>query len=56
VCFVLTMHPQIIGRHHRLRMLERMIQHITRHEGIWIAQMGEIADEFRRRQETAAGS
>jgi peptidoglycan-N-acetylglucosamine deacetylase len=52
VCFVLTMHPQIIGRHHRMRMLERMIQHIKLHEGVWITQMGEIADEFRRRQES----
>ncbi len=56
VCFVLTMHPQIIGRHHRLRMLERIIQHITRHEGIWIASMGEIADDFRRRQQPATGA
>lgn len=54
VCFVLTMHPQIIGRHHRMRMLERVIQHITQHEGIWIAQMGEIADEFRQRKGTAS--
>ncbi len=56
ICFVLTMHPQIIGRPHRMRMLERMIQHITRHEGVWIAQMGEIADDFRRRQRAAVGS
>ena len=55
VCFVLTMHPQIIGRHHRMRMLERIIQYITSHEGVWIAQMGEIASEFRRRQEAASG-
>jgi len=53
VCYVLTMHPQIIGRHHRLRMLERIIQHITPHDGIWIAQMSEIADDFRRRAEAS---
>lgn len=50
VCFVLTMHPQIIGRPHRMRLLERMIRHIGGREGVWIAQMGEIADDFRRRQ------
>jgi peptidoglycan/xylan/chitin deacetylase (PgdA/CDA1 family) len=55
VCFVLTMHPQIIGRHHRLRMLERMIQHIMRLDGVWITQMGAIADDFRQRQEAATG-
>lgn len=48
-CYVLTMHPQIIGRHHRLQMLERVIQHILEHDGVWFAQMGEIADDFRRR-------
>jgi peptidoglycan/xylan/chitin deacetylase (PgdA/CDA1 family) len=52
VCYVLTMHPQIIGRHHRLRMLERMIQHIKRLDGVWITQMGAIADDFRKRSET----
>jgi len=56
VCFVLTMHPQIIGRPHRMRMLERMIQHITQHEEVWIAQMGDIADDFRRRQQAPTGS
>ncbi|HWE63275.1 MAG TPA: polysaccharide deacetylase [Chloroflexota bacterium] len=56
VCFVLTMHPQIIGRPHRMRMLERMIQHITQQEGVWITQMGEIADDFRRRQGAASGA
>jgi peptidoglycan-N-acetylglucosamine deacetylase len=43
------MHPQIIGRHHRMRMLERVIQHMLEHDGVWFAQMGEIADDFRRR-------
>lgn len=49
VCFVLTMHPQIIGRHHRIRMLERIIQHIMRLDGVWITQMQSIADDFRAR-------
>jgi peptidoglycan/xylan/chitin deacetylase (PgdA/CDA1 family) len=52
-CYVLTMHPQIIGRHHRLAMLERVIQHILEHDGVWFAQMGDIVDDFRRRE--AAG-
>jgi peptidoglycan/xylan/chitin deacetylase (PgdA/CDA1 family) len=50
VCYVLTMHPQIIGRHHRMAMLERVIQHILEHNGVWFAQMSEIADDFRKRQ------
>jgi peptidoglycan/xylan/chitin deacetylase (PgdA/CDA1 family) len=53
VCYVLTMHPQIIGRHHRLRMLERIIGHIQERDGVWFARMHEIADDFRRRQRSA---
>jgi len=49
-CFLLTMHPQIIGRHHRLQMVERLIQHIQKHDGVWFARMGEIADDFRKRE------
>jgi peptidoglycan/xylan/chitin deacetylase (PgdA/CDA1 family) len=50
VCYVLTMHPKIIGRPHRMRLLERTIQYILDHDDIWFAQMQEIADNFRRRQ------
>lgn len=47
--YVLTMHPQIIGRHHRMQMVERVIQHILEHDGVWFAQMHEIASDFRER-------
>jgi peptidoglycan/xylan/chitin deacetylase (PgdA/CDA1 family) len=56
VCYVLTMHPQIIGRHHRIAMLERVIGYIQEHEGVWFAQMSEIADEFRSRQSVASAA
>lgn len=49
-CYVLTMHPQMIGRHHRMQMLERVIQHILGHDNVWITQMSAIADEFLSRQ------
>ena len=55
-CYVLTMHPQIIGRHHRMQMLERVVNHIRERDDVWFAQMGEIADDFRRRQAAAAAS
>jgi peptidoglycan/xylan/chitin deacetylase (PgdA/CDA1 family) len=48
-CYVLTMHPQIIGRHHRMQMLERILDHILDHDGVWFAQMHEIAQDFRAR-------
>jgi hypothetical protein len=44
---VLTMHPQIIGRYHRLRMLERLIRHMLGCPGAWFAQMGELNAAFR---------
>ena len=49
-CHVLTMHPRIIGRHHRMRMLELVIKHIPEHDNVWFAQMHEITDDFRSRQ------
>ncbi|HET9519837.1 MAG TPA: polysaccharide deacetylase [Candidatus Limnocylindrales bacterium] len=49
-CYVLTMHPQIIGRHHRMAMLERVIRYILEHDDVWFAQMVDIANLFRSRQ------
>jgi len=48
--FNLTCHPQIIGRPHRMQMLERLIRYMLEHDGVWFAQMGEIAEEFRKRE------
>jgi peptidoglycan/xylan/chitin deacetylase (PgdA/CDA1 family) len=53
-CYVLTMHPQIIGRHHRMQMLERILAHILEHDGVWFAQMREIAQDFRGRAASKA--
>lgn len=46
--FILTMHPQVIGRGHRLLMLERLVQHMREHEGVTFKTMAEVAEEFRR--------
>jgi len=43
-CFVLTMHPFVIGRPSRIRLLDRMIGLIKGTEGVWIATLEEIAD------------
>jgi peptidoglycan/xylan/chitin deacetylase (PgdA/CDA1 family) len=50
ICYVLTMHPEIIGRLHRMRMLQGILDHILGHDGVWFATMDEIAMEFRSRQ------
>lgn len=55
-CYVLTMHPQIIGRRHRMQMLERIIQHIRGYDGVWFAQMREISSEFRSRSTSTVQS
>jgi peptidoglycan-N-acetylglucosamine deacetylase len=46
--FILTMHPQAIGRGHRLLMLERLVTHIREHDAITFKTMTEVAAEFRR--------
>lgn len=49
-CYVLTMHPQIIGRPHRMQLLERLIQHMLEFDDVWFAQMSQVADRFRENQ------
>lgn len=46
--FTLTMHPQVIGRGHRLLMLERVIEHIRRCDGVVFSKMEDVAREWRR--------
>ena len=45
--FNLTMHPQVIGRGHRMLMLERLIAHMRGHDGIQFATLGTAAEAFR---------
>jgi peptidoglycan/xylan/chitin deacetylase (PgdA/CDA1 family) len=44
---IMTMHPEVIGRGHRLLMLERLLDHFGRHSGIRFATLEQVADEFR---------
>jgi hypothetical protein len=43
------MHPQVIGRGHRIKLLEQVIEHGQRYPGLRFARMGEVAEEFRTR-------
>src|SRR5919201_992720 len=47
--FAMTVHPDVAGRPQVLLMLERLIEHISGHDGIRWATMDEIADDFARR-------
>ena len=39
----ITLHPQVIGRGHRMLMLERVIRHFTDHEGVAFDTLGDVA-------------
>ena len=44
--FTLTMHPHVIGRPGRLRMLERLIAYISEFEGVEFARAVDVAREW----------
>ncbi|UCF85916.1 MAG: polysaccharide deacetylase [Desulfobacteraceae bacterium] len=44
--FILTMHPQIIGRYHRLKMVRQLIDHIGGHPDIWFATCSEVVGDW----------
>lgn len=44
--FNLMGHPQVIGRPSRIRMVERLIQHILGKKNVWIARPIEIAEHY----------
>ncbi|MGD2143271.1 MAG: polysaccharide deacetylase [Anaerolineae bacterium] len=43
--FTLTLHPQVIGRGHRMALLERFIQHVSQRD-VRFARMGDAAREL----------
>jgi hypothetical protein len=43
----IVMHSQVIGRRSRMAMLERLIQHMLRHDGVWFATHPAIAQAWR---------
>jgi peptidoglycan/xylan/chitin deacetylase (PgdA/CDA1 family) len=48
--FVLTMHPQIMGRYHRTKMLEQLIEHILGHKDVWFTTCAEAVKDWLSRQ------
>lgn len=41
--FILTMHPHVIGHRSRITVLERLIEHIRGHDGVWFATHEQVA-------------
>jgi len=46
--FILTMHPQVIGRGHRILMLEQLIDYMKGHEGVTVKTMNQVAAEWKQ--------
>ena len=46
--YCLTMHPQVIGRGHRLLMLNRLVEHMKERAGVSFRTMAEVAREWKR--------
>ena len=42
-CYVLTMHPFVIGRPSRIRLLDRLIEYMKDFDGVWFATLEQIA-------------
>lgn len=41
-----TLHPQTIGRAHHLVMLERFIEYVSSHDGIWFPTLSQVCDAW----------
>lgn len=48
--FTLTMHPQIIGRYHRILMLEKLIQYIKGHARVEFTTCAEAAGQWLKQR------
>lgn len=53
--YVLTMHPQVIGRPSRLRMLARLLDKITSTDGVWLTTCREVSDHAHAHYRGHAG-
>jgi peptidoglycan-N-acetylglucosamine deacetylase len=45
--YPLTMHPQVIGRGHRMLMLERLLEHMSGHDGVAFETIGAYVDRWK---------
>lgn len=51
LCFVLTVHPEIIATAGRIGLLQEFMDHVTSHEDVWIATGGDVAAWWSARNE-----
>jgi peptidoglycan/xylan/chitin deacetylase (PgdA/CDA1 family) len=48
--YTLTMHPEIIGKGHRILMLERLIDWMADHDGVSFTRLADAAEQWRGEQ------
>ncbi len=54
-CFNLTMHPQVIGRYHRINLLDDLITYMKSHSRVWFARCIDIAKYWHEKNNTGQG-
>ncbi|NDL64762.1 polysaccharide deacetylase family protein [Acerihabitans arboris] len=50
LCYVLRLHPEVIGTAGRIGVLAELLDYIAAHPDVWIAPAGGVADWWRRSQ------
>jgi peptidoglycan/xylan/chitin deacetylase (PgdA/CDA1 family) len=56
LCYVLMMHPQVMGTPHRLARLEQLISHMRDRGDVWFATGGQIAEWCRASMNAGASA
>jgi peptidoglycan/xylan/chitin deacetylase (PgdA/CDA1 family) len=46
----IALHPGVMGQPHRIRHLDRLLEYVRGHDGVWLATGVEIADWFTQQQ------
>jgi len=52
----MTIHPDVSGRPHALKMHQRIIDHINKHEGVEWVTFEEMCDHFKENNKPAEGA